>query len=80
VEVSVEVKVGVQHSPRELVLESAQSPEEVLAAVTKALGDGGLLTLTDEKGRQVMVPADKISYLDIGAAEQRRVGFGSAPR
>ena len=73
----MEVKLGVQHSPRELVLESTLSPDEVVAAVSKALADDGLLTLVDDKGRQVIVPAGKLSYVDIGVAEQRRVGFGA---
>ena len=71
----MEVKIGVQYSARELVLESTQSPDEVEALVAKALSDGGLLTLTDEKGRQVMIPADKVSYVEIARAEARRVGF-----
>ena len=73
----MEVKIGVQYSVRELVLESTQSPDEVEALVTKALADGGLLTLTDEKGRQVMIPADKVSYVEIARAEARRVGFAA---
>ena len=73
----MEVKIGVQYSPRELVLESAQSPEEVEALVAKALADGGLLSLTDDKGRLVIVPSDKVSYVEIARAEQRRVGFAA---
>lgn len=73
----MEVKVGVQQTTRELVLESVQSPEEVSTAVSKALSDGGLLTLEDEKGRRVLVPAEKIAYVEIAKAEPRRVGFGS---
>ena len=73
----MEVKIGVQYSPRELVLESNQTAEEVEALVAKALADGGLLTLTDDKGRLVMIPADKVSYVDIARAEQRKVGFAA---
>jgi Protein of unknown function (DUF3107) len=72
----VEVKIGVQFAPRELVLESAQSPADVAAAVTKALGDkSGVLTLVDEKGRRVIVPIDKLAYVEIAEAAQRVVGF-----
>ena len=73
----MEVKIGVQYSPRELVLESTQTPEEVEAQVAKALADGGVLSLTDDKGRRVIVPADKVSYVEIARAEQRRVGFAA---
>jgi len=76
--VSVEVKIGVQYAARELVLESTQSPDEVTKAVSDALkADLGLLTLVDEKGRRVLVPADKLAYVEIAEGEQRRVGFGS---
>jgi hypothetical protein len=72
----VEVKIGVQFAPRELVLESAQSPADVAATVTEALGDkSGVLTLVDEKGRRVIVPIDKLAYVEIAEAAQRVVGF-----
>jgi len=74
----VEVKIGVQYAARELVLESTQSPDEVTKAVSDALrADLGVLTLVDEKGRRVLVPADKLAYVEIAEGEQRRVGFGS---
>jgi hypothetical protein len=74
----VEVKIGVQYAARELVLESAQTPDEVTKAVDAALkADLGVLALVDEKGRKVLVPADKITYVEIAEAETRRVGFGA---
>jgi hypothetical protein len=74
----VEVKIGVQYAARELVLESAQSPAEVEKAVADALkADLGVLTLVDDKGRRVLVPADKLAYVEIAEAESRRVGFGA---
>ncbi|MGQ0468202.1 MAG: DUF3107 domain-containing protein [Sporichthyaceae bacterium] len=74
----MEVKVGVQNSPRELTVESALSAEEVEAAVKAALADGsGLLSLVDDRGRKLLIPADKLSYVEIGETEIRRVGFGA---
>ncbi len=74
----MEVKIGVQYAVRELVLESAQSPEEVMAAVTEALAtESGVLSLADEKGRRVVVPVAKLAYVEIAETEQRRVGFGA---
>jgi hypothetical protein len=35
-----------------------------------------VLALTDEKGRRYLVQASKIAYVEIGAADTRRVGFG----
>ncbi|GGV75393.1 MULTISPECIES: DUF3107 domain-containing protein [Streptomyces] len=74
----MEVKIGVQHAPREIVLESGQKPEEVERAVSDALtGAVKLLTLEDEHGRKVMVPADRLAYVELGERTPRRVGFGA---
>ena len=74
----MEVKIGVQFATRELVLESGQTPDEVAKAVADALkADLGILSLVDDKGRRVLVPADKLAYVEIADAEQRRVGFAS---
>jgi hypothetical protein len=73
----VEVKIGVVHSPRELTVESPLSAEEIEAAVAKALSDGGVLNLADDRGRRLLVPVDKLTYIEIGESETRRVGFGA---
>ncbi len=72
------VKIGVLHTPREITLESAQSPAEVEALVATALKSvDGQLSLTDERGRKVIVPANLIAYVEIAQADGRRVGFVS---
>jgi len=74
----VEVRIAVQHTSRELVLESAQTGDEITEAVQQALAaDDGLLVLTDERGRKVIVPTDRLAFVDIGEESARRVGFGS---
>ncbi|MBH1935684.1 DUF3107 domain-containing protein [Streptomyces sp. AV19] len=74
----MEVKIGVQHAPREIVLESGQSAEEVERAVADALaGKVQLLSLTDEHGRKVLVPADRLAYVELGQPTVRRVGFST---
>jgi hypothetical protein len=73
---SVEVKIGVQFASRELVLESAQTSADVAAAVSEALSaQSGVLSLVDEKGRRVIVPVDKLAYVEIDETAVRRVGF-----
>lgn len=72
----MEVKIGVQHSPRELTLESPLTPAEVEQAVNDAISAGsGVLSLKDDKGRRIIVPADRISYVEIAEVDLRRVGF-----
>ncbi|GHE32560.1 uncharacterized protein DUF3107 [Streptomyces sp. 2132.2] len=74
----MEVKIGVQHAPREIVLESDLGAEELERLVTAALtGSEPLLSLTDNKGRKVLVPADRLSYVDLGEPSVRKVGFGA---
>ena len=74
----MEVKIGVQYSARELIVDSAQTADEVqqvvLAAVAK--GDDGILDLVDDRGRRILVPVSKLTYVEIGEPESRRVGFG----
>ena len=72
----MEVKIGIVESPRELVVSSDQTPDEVQKLVDASLNGGDqLLKLVDEKGRRFLVRADQIAYVEIAPAE-RRVGFG----
>lgn len=73
----MEVKIGITDSPRELAFNSAQTPGEVEELVNSALDAGSpLLSLTDDKGRRFLIQTTKIAYVEIGAADARRVGFG----
>jgi hypothetical protein len=74
---TVEVKIGVRDVAREVVLESTQTPEAVADLVAGAVAKGDLLRLTDEKGRLLIIPGGLIGYVEIGAPETRRVGFGT---
>jgi hypothetical protein len=53
--------------------------EEVVKQVEAALAADAVLWLTDRKGRRVGVPAQRISYVDLGSPKgDRVVGFGTA--
>ena len=73
----MEVKIGVQSIPRELVLDTTSSPQDVERLLAEAVADGGLFVLPDDRGGKVMVPADKIGYVELSGNENRRVGFGN---
>ena len=76
----MEVKIGVLHTPREIVLESNQTPAEVEEVVATALKSvDGQLALSDERGRRVIVPANLVAYVEIDQADVRRIGFVSSP-
>ncbi|MDQ1696523.1 MAG: hypothetical protein QOJ03_1876 [Frankiaceae bacterium] len=74
----MEVRIGVRGAPRELTLDSNQSADEIQQAVDSALKEGtATITLTDDKGRRVVVATDKLAYVEIAESEGRRVGFGT---
>ena len=74
----MEVKIGVQHAPRELSVSTEDAPKDVLAQLDAAVKDDSVFTLTDDKGRTVAVPAAKVAYLDFTSDAGRKVGFGLA--
>jgi hypothetical protein len=75
----VEVKIGVLHTPREIVIESSQTSAEVEELVSASLSSGkGTLSLTDERGRKVLVPSAVIAYVEIAQSDGRRVGFAKS--
>lgn len=73
----MEVKIGIQHAPRELVVDTDESAEAVEKLVADAVTGDGVLTLTDSKGRRVIVPASKVAYVEIGGGVAGAVGFRS---
>jgi Protein of unknown function (DUF3107) len=76
----VEVKIGIQSIPRELIVDTDASAEEVERNLAKALGatDGNaVFALTTQKGGRVLIPADKIAFVEFGSDQSRRMGFGN---
>ncbi len=74
----MEVKIGVQHAPRELSVEVDDDAEAVEQAIRTALADdAGLLALTDNKGRKILVPTARLAYVELGSPSVGQVGFRS---
>lgn len=73
----MEIKVGIVESPRELTVETEISAADVAAELAAALSSDGVLKLTEKRGRIVLIPAARISYLDLGSEQVRPVGFGA---
>lgn len=73
----MEVKIGIQSAPRELVLDTNEDAAGVERALKDAVENDGVFALTDDKGGKVLVPADKIAYVEFGGTEPRRVGFSN---
>ena len=74
----MEIKIGVQSASRELVLETSLTADELGGALADALKKPeNVLDLVDERGRRVLIPGNKIAFIEIGEPETRRVGFGA---
>lgn len=73
----MEVKIGVIHASRELTIDTGLDAAEVEDRVRDALTSGGVLSLTDSKGRRVVVPAEKLGYVEITTSTVGQVGFRS---
>lgn len=79
---AVDVRIGVTYTTKEIEVDlDLDDPAKVRAMVEKALGGGSssVLWLTDRKGREVGVPVEKISYVEIGTRDtERRIGFAGS--
>ena len=74
---NTEVRIGISESNQELHIEVEGAADDVIALVNAAVDNGKILKLTDTKGRQTLVPSDKIGFVEVGPAPERRVGFAS---
>ena len=75
------VRIGVIHTGKELEIELADETdrEGLQSQIEESLAaSGGVLWLTDRRGRRVGVPAEKIAWVELGEdASGRRVGFSA---
>ncbi len=72
-----DVRIAITNVGSELHFESPSSAAEIKAAITQALSANTPLVLTDIRGREIIVPAEKIGFIEIGEQAERRVGFGT---
>jgi hypothetical protein len=75
----MEVKIGITSVPRELIVETDTPAEEIERNLAAALegADGTVFAVEVVKGGKVLVPADKIAYVEFVGPESRRMGFGN---
>ena len=76
----MDVRIGLIQNAKELEvqLDDSADPAALRQQVEAAVAGGGTLWLTDRKGRQVGVAAEKLAYVEIGSPDDgRRIGFGS---
>ncbi len=78
----MDIRIGITHAPREISIEiedDALSVKQIKAAAESALsGKSATFTVTDKRGRQVVIPSAKIAFVEFGAPDgDRKLGFGS---
>jgi hypothetical protein len=73
----MEVKIGVIHASRELTIDTTLEAGDLEEQVRKALSEGGVLSLADARGRRVVVPVEKLAYVEITTSTVGQVGFRS---
>lgn len=74
---ATQVRITVANVSADLVFDTNASVADVKAAVAAALASGSPLSLQDTRGHEIIVASDKIGFVDIGVATDRRVGFGA---
>jgi hypothetical protein len=69
------VRIGISETSQELHFEVALASQTVIEIAKEAIAGNLTLELTDIKDRVILVPAGKISYLEIGDTSDQKVGF-----
>jgi hypothetical protein len=72
-----EVKIGISDSTHEINIECVSTQSEVISKVNEAIKSSAVLSLSDTKGRELLVPSNKISYVEVGESTDRKVGFAN---
>ena len=73
----MEVKIGVQHAPREIVLDTNEATADIEKKVADAVKNDGTFSIDDTRGRRILIPGGRIAYVEIGNATAGAVGFRS---
>ena len=67
----MDIRIGVTDNPQPIVLQLADDTDrDVKARIDTAIGGGGVLWLTDDKGKEVAVPAARLAFVELGQRQQ----------
>jgi len=75
------IRVGVGDIAKELEIEMPEDTkiDEIKGRIEDALnGDLSVLWVMDKDGRQVGIPASRITFVDIGVEATPKIGFGAS--
>ncbi len=73
----MEIKIGIRQIARETTIDVAMTMEEVTQEFSRARRENDIITLADSSGRQFLIPADGIGYIEFPKEHARPVGFGT---
>jgi len=72
----MEIRIGIRENQRDLTFESNLSSAQISTWVSTAFASKQeLVSFEDDKGKTILVPTQSIAYVEIGAEQNRRVGF-----
>lgn len=72
----MEIRIGIRENQRDLTFESTLSSAQISTLVSNAFASKQeLVSFEDDKGKTILVPTQSIAYVEIGAEQNRRVGF-----
>ncbi len=69
------VRIGISETSQELHFDTALDASKVLALANEALNTNTIFEIKDTKDRVILIPASKISYIEIGDTTEQKVGF-----
>jgi len=69
------VRIGISETSQELHFETNLDTSKVISLANDAITGNKTLELTDVKDRVILIPAGKISYIEIGDTTDQKVGF-----
>ncbi len=80
----MDIRIGIAQSGQVVEVELAEDADraELKARIETVLGSAddstAVLWLVDRRGKETGIPAARISYVELGAADaDRRIGFGA---
>ena len=76
----MDLRIGIVQTNQVIELELAEDTdrEALKGRIDTALADeGNILWLVDRKGKELAVPSERISFIELSSADpDRRIGFG----
>ena len=73
----MDIRIGIQHAPRELAFDVDGSVSDIEQKLQSALASNGILRLADSKGQEYLITASTVAYIEFGSTQSRPVGFVS---